>query len=521
VKIRYGIYAPPPAAFSIESSLVELAVTVKERGHAIGGFSISDFEVSDNRKPQQLKFFSEQRAHPQTIVGSPPGASGEPAAIPAPHRTIALFFDDAHIQSFGLQKARLAAEKLIGDGLQPGDLAGIFTGSGAVTVDFTADKKLLTEGLARLRPREDHGARGMGACPTLTPYQSYAIAHRIDPVAEEIAVAQSLPCMCPDGDPECVKGVPDHVRTAAGTIWDILRYQSANTLESLKLVVRHLAAAAQNRVLILISPGFVTGGMDQQTSALMDAVLRGHIVINSLDAAGLVDAGADPEAARRKPVVSELMATASVASGGRFITNNNDLSGALGTLAALPDVFYWLGFAPSAPPDDRYHALRVRLKNRSDCQIDTRPGYFAARPVAATETAQMRIDRAVQSRDRLEQIPAAVQVSVGNRTNGRFLISVLVNIDANHLPFPRNADRYLQQLTFVSVLEDSAGNYVAGKQAVMDLLLSAPTLASFKSKGLRATLSFTVPAGSYRLREVIREAVQDHLAASNTPVIIQ
>jgi len=55
------------------------------------------------------------------------------------------------------------------------------------------------------------------------------------------------------------------------------------------------------------------------------------------------------------------------------------------------------------------------------------------------------------------------------------------------------------------VLEDAAGNFVIGKQAVMDLDLTDATLAGLRSTGLRTNTSFAVPKSSYVVRAVIRE----------------
>jgi hypothetical protein len=73
----------------------------------------------------------------------------------------------------------------------------------------------------------------------------------------------------------------------------------------------------------------------------------------------------------------------------------------------------------------------------------------------------------------------------------------------------------------VTILEDAQGNYIEGKQAIMDMNLTAATRAGLEAKGIKPVTSFVVPKGSYRIREVIREAVQNHMAASTTPVEVR
>jgi hypothetical protein len=70
----------------------------------------------------------------------------------------------------------------------------------------------------------------------------------------------------------------------------------------------------------------------------------------------------------------------------------------------------------------------------------------------------------------------------------------------------------------VTILQDAHGNFIEGKQAMMDMNLTSATRGDLEAKGIRAATSFVVPKGSYKIREVVRDAVQNHLAASNTAV---
>jgi hypothetical protein len=95
-------------------------------------------------------------------------------------------------------------------------------------------------------------------------------------------------------------------------------------------------------------------------------------------------------------------------------------------------------------------------------------------------------------------------------------------VEAGGLRFPEKEGRHVQELTFLTVLEDAGGNFVAGNQSVMDLVLTPASLAEMKRHGIRATTSFSVGRrGSYRVREVVREVVQDHIWASAAPVEIR
>jgi VWFA-related protein len=538
VRIHYGIYVPPSATISVQSNLVELGVTIRDRkGQPVGGFTATDFEVLDDGKPQAITFFSEERAgappskSSETQEGAKPasGAANESSGAPASNahsaRYVALFIDDTHSGLRALQTSKVAAEKFVATSLQPEDRMAVFTDSGDVTLDFTSKKEALLAAIERIKLQTRPGARGFTDCPALSSYQAYVIANHLDSRARKIAVEEAVDCFCPPrNDPEeCKRTEEGFVDGLAQTVWDQTKSESTTALDVLKIVVQRLAKAPGEKVLVIVSPGFITGGMEQQTSGIVDAALRGHIVINSLDSEGLLSSGESPEERRvdeavRAAILPEMMSAAAAATGGQFIRNNNDLTASLRALASVPEVSYRLGFAPVNRPDDKYHRLKVRLKNGGDYGIQSRDAYYSTVAGKEAESPQQRIDREVDAKEQLDQIPVVVRVSPGIAKDGQFPIRVVIQIDAKQLKFAKQGGRNLQQLTFVAVLEDFGGNYVAGKQAVMDLLLTDTTLAAFRAKGFGATLTFTAPKGSYVVREVVRELVQNHMAASNTPV---
>jgi VWFA-related protein len=537
VRIRDGTYRPRSPTIAVQSNLVELGVTIRDhKGQLVSGLSPADFEVLDNGKPQAVAFFSEEKANAaspkspeseeETTLASGKAGQGSrvaPSDAPTP-RYAALFIDDTHSELRALQTAKIAAEKFVETAFQPSDHIAIFTDSGAVTLDFTSKKEDLLAAIAKIKLQSQRQSEALSLCPSLTAYQGYVIANHLDSKAREVAEEEAVACNCaPPVEEMCRTAQAGLVEDLAAAVWNQNKNQSMTTLDVLKIAVQQLAKAPGKRVLIIVSPGFATRGMEQSTSGIIDAALRGHIVINALDSEGLLTTGESPEGSRvdeavRNMVLPEMMSAAATATGGQFIRNNNDLTASLRELASMPEVSYLLGFAPANRPDNKYHQLKVRLKNDGAYRIQARDGYYAGGPEKEAETAQQQIDRLVAGKDQLEQILVAVHVSHGIAKDGQYPILVAIRIDAKQLKFAKQGGRNLQQLTFVSVLEDSEGNYVAGKQAVMDLMLTDKTLATYEATGIKVALTFTAPKGSYEVREVVRELVQNRMAASNTPV---
>jgi VWFA-related protein len=521
VRITSAAWFPPGLVISTDANLVELAATVRDKqGHSIGGLHASDFEVLDNKQPRGISVFSELRAS-AAGTASPAGkrTGGETAGVTAAGpRSIALFFDDANASMFGLHKSAQAAEKLIANNLQPNDLVGIFTASGTVGVDFTRDKELLLAALARLRPHPLSGAHAFTSCPTLTAEDAYLIAHHVDPQIEWVKMVEAATCSCPSPPSlQCIGAQRGKVDSAADMVWGMSEYHSTTTLDAIGIVIRHLAGALPKRMLILMSPGFPVGGMDERTSALMNAALRANIRIGGVNSEGLTF-----QSLPRGMVRNEFMGAAARSTGGQYRHDTADLAESLRAVAAEPEVSYVLGFSPPGNPDGQFHSLTTLIPGNRKYRVESRAGYFAAAAASERETAQQRIDRIAMLGDEIEDFPVTLQLQQDPANGPEATLHVTIAVDASGLRFPEKEGRRVEELTFLTVLEDSQGNFVAGKQSVMDMLLTPASLASTLQKGIRAATSFPVPRrGSYRVRQVVREAAQNHIWASATPIEIR
>ena len=89
---------------------------------------------------------------------------------------MAYIFDDIHATFGDLAHARDAAARHIA-ALRPDDRAALFTTSGEIGLDFTADREKLQKALHGLRQHPAvHGTR----CPPMSEYMADLIANRND-----------------------------------------------------------------------------------------------------------------------------------------------------------------------------------------------------------------------------------------------------------------------------------------------------------------------------------------------------
>src|SRR3954453_7810415 len=95
VRIRSGPWQPPSTRISVDTRLVEIAVTVRDHsGKMIQRLEKSDFEVLDGGKPEKITFFSGRS--PAGEKTSAKTSANVPHDEPPTARSIAMFFDDQH-----------------------------------------------------------------------------------------------------------------------------------------------------------------------------------------------------------------------------------------------------------------------------------------------------------------------------------------------------------------------------------------------------------------------------------------
>jgi hypothetical protein len=209
------------------------------------------------------------------------------------------------------------------------------------------------------------------------------------------------------------------------------------------------------------------------------------------------------------------MGQAAKATGGEFVDGYFDPTASLRALVAEPEVSYMLGFSPHSEPDGANHTLKTQLRGSHGYTVISRTAYFSVK--ARGETAQQRIDRLAMSAEDAKGFSATVAVQQNQAS-----VSVHMSVDARSLEFPEKEGRRVQELTLLTVLEDAQGHFVAGKQSVMDLALLPATLSDKMQSGIQAATSIPVTRpGSYRVREVIREAAHDRLWASTTVIEVR
>ncbi len=557
VRVSAIPYVPAGATLRVESDLVEVGVVVRGHdGRVISGLQRTDFYIQDQGAKREISTF---------VVETAPGANANAkkssnaagpvnstaalvVSAPAerPPRFIALHFDDFSTGAANLHQAQTAALRFVNEVLTANDRAALFSTSGRMLLDFTADKAKLTDAISKLRPHSRFSDAGLTACPRITPYQAYLIAIELDPAAERAAVDEAAACQ--SNDPGSTAYRPQNraqdatvqmVKGQAEQIWAQARITSQETLASIGGTLNTLAGKPGQRILLLVSAGFICGTLEQERDRLLNQALHSGIVINALDAKGLDATGPgrpfnDPgmptvplstfqfetsSLGDKLATANQAMSDLAQGTGGLFFHNNNDLTAGFQQLGAVPEVTYMLGFhRGSDAADGSFHKLKVGFNAPNPYVIEARAGYFAAPPQRSPgEEARRQLDGEVLAASFLQQFPAQVTYQLISST-----VKVKVHMDISKLRFPIRDDRRLQQFRVITALLDEKGNLLTGKEGTLALALGAETYARLLTNGIDAKLNLEAAApGKNRLRAVVQEEVDGKMASSTQVVEVK
>lgn len=499
--------AESPAAATtvkVKVGLVVVPVVVRDSsGHAVGTLHKEDFELFDNRKPEEITQFTVENAKPDSLSG-PQTASVSSFLIPSAFT--ALLFDDLNSTFQNLPQLQAASLQLLSTALGRSERLGIFTSSGKLTVDFTDDRAKLQDAISRLKPHPLPGTMPT-SCPTITYYDANQIVNRHDLAAREAAVSE-LMTQCGIKDPRMALSM---VLATAERELAAGNQQTSNVLATLSDLIGHISTLRGRRTIVLCSPSFLISDREHREYQLVERALRSHVVISALDSRGLYT---DENDVFDSNVLSEFADS----TGGTFFHNNNDLAAGLRRAVAPPEFVYQLGFSPASLVEDgRFHHLQVKLIAPNKFSVSAREGYFApTHPVDIAQAENKEISDALFSSNEIRNLPVQVhtQFARGQKPTATVLVQALV--DLRFLPFRQIKDKNTNELRMVAAVFDRNGKYMGAIDRKIGVHWSPAEAKTMPS----TDFSFMLDPGNYVVRLVVRDTESQRLYAQDTLVEI-
>jgi VWFA-related protein len=542
-----------PFKVQVQRNMVVVRAIVRDsNGRPVPRLRKEDFRLWDNGKPQEIDQFSAESSSRPSVTARPASgeekesgeeAASQPGAVNTTARNFqALYFDDTQMTFEDIVHARDAADRYLAATLAAVDRAGIFTTSGQGNLDFTDDRSKLHEALFKLRPRPTI-ATDTNSCPDIGNYQAYLIVQQHDPTATDIAAQEWIQCNCVGMPQMCSSQAANMVQGEAARVLNVWETQSEAVLRGLEQVIRRTALLPGQHSVIFLSPGFLLYNLESQISEIADRALRASVVVSALDPRGLyvIIPGGDASRqtnviasrpdlmARKQQIINQGLSLAEDVlsdlagdTGGQFFHISNDLDKGFRQVGTLSDVYYVLAFSPrDLKFDGRFHKLKVGLVNPAGLTIQARRGYFAPKKSVDTATrAKEEIEEAVYSQDELRELPVDVHTQFYKVNEAEARLAVLTHLDLSSVRFRKEQDRHLNKLTFLTVLFDRDGNYVMGKEKVIEFHLRDATLAKLTRTGITLKTEFDLKPGTYQVRQIVRDSEAGQLSGLNRTVEI-
>jgi VWFA-related protein len=496
--------------YKVKVNLIVIPVVVRDAsGHTVGNLRKEDFQVFDNRKPQEITdFFVEKTEPPETAAAAGTGATPAPGGFQkflVPDRFTALVFDDVHSNFDNLPQLQAASQKLISTSLARSERLGIFTTSGKLAVEFTDNREKLLEGLRHLRPNPLPGSRPP-TCPALSHADANRIVRRHDAGARDAAVGEVMQCGV--RDPRMAEEMVNDTAEQVLRIGDI---QTSMVLNTISTLLDRLAALPGQRTIVLASPSFVISDGEHKEYQIVDRAVHSHVLINTLDTQGLY--AGDEESAN-----SDVLKEFAYGTGGSFVRNTNDLTEGLRRVAAPPEYTYQLGISPqNIREDGKFHHLKVQLTNGSNLSVSAREGYFAPNasgdPVLAEKN---QLTDTVFSQSEIHDLPVEMRTQFIQDDKPLAKLSVTAVIDVRGLPRREDRPEGSNELRLIAAIFDRNGKYMGALQRKVAVHWSEGQ----PETPAAATFSFLLNSGGYLVRLVVRDSESQHLYAQNSLVEI-
>lgn len=530
--------------FKVRVNLVLVRVVVRDpKGNIVPDLKKEDFQLFDNRKLQTLTTFSIETpashatsANSSVDAGNMDAASAAAAVAALPQRFVSVVFDDQHMVMSDLMFVRNAASKFF-DSLAPSDRVAITSTSGQLKQEFTDDRELLRKALLGLLPRSP--TQGLHDCPDMSYYEADMIQNQRDPQALAVATEDTVQCAF-NGDETQKAPAQIMAQAEAGVVVGREDSSTEYALRHMEDVLRRLSAMPGQRILVFVSPGFLTTTLHLEFSDVVDRATKSNIVINTIDARGLYtpDLGdiGDPISntsvktsgirslydTMAQSAQEDVLQQFADGTGGTFFHNRNDIDEGLRQAGAAPALTYLLGFSPqNLKLDGSMHTLKVSFVRKTNYQIQSRHAYFAPRHVVdPVEAAKQEIQEAIFSQDEIRDLPVDVHTQFFKMNQSQARLAIVTHVDVKGMHFRKADGRNNDDLTVATAIFDENGNYITGAEKIVEMKLFDRTYDRLIQSGLNLKSSFDLKPGSYLVRQVVRDSEGAQLAARNGAVVI-
>jgi VWFA-related protein len=537
----------------ITTNLVQFdTVVTDKKGQQVTDLQPGDFEVTVNGRRQTITNFSYVVAQPgaeatATQPTRPAPRAGDKTAPYVPparvkpgdvRRTVALVVDDLGTSFEDIAFVRQALKKFVDEQMQPGDLVAVMrtsAGMGALQ-QFTSDKNILRRAIERVR-WNPMGRAGVSAFAA------------IEPPTPSVG-RQNMGGGGDDGNDR--RG--DEAKRDASQQAEDLRTEvfSVGTLGALNFIVSGMHELPGRKSVVMFSGGFeIINRREPGNSSrvldnlrrLVDLANRASVTVYTVDARGLPALGltaADNTADRSPQQIfdqlndrstgyfnsQEGLSYLAAETGGLFMHDTNDFSGAVAKVLDDLKGYYLIGFRPEESLFElerngrrRFNNLDVKVK-RTGLRVRSRSGFLGVPDSEAKPAAPTRIQQlvgALSSPFASGDVPLRLTSLLGgSRANGAVVTS-LMHIDMSNVKFTEEADGWHKAvIDLIALTFGEQGNVIDHVNRTETVRVRGETFDVVRRNGLVYQMQVPVKKpGAYQLRIAVRDASTEKLGAAS------
>ena len=526
--------------FRGNTQIVSVDVIVRDgSGQVVRNLKASDFEVTEDGKPQDVSSFSfeeisdapkgpatvdllagaEQRLA-DDVSGARPAATAAAAEPETPkpmssqdlagRRLIVLLFDISSMQPEDVQRAVDSATKYVNEKMAPADMVAVATVSSQLDVlaDFTADRAKVGGALAALGYKEGTATAPPSADTVATDEQTAAD----ETTASEDSAALDM-------------------------------FNNDVRLRALKALAETLAPIEQKKSILYFSAGMERSGEDNQVElrAAINAAVRAHVTIYPVDTRGLqavVPGGDARQASGRGTAVfsgrgvaqqftrlaasQDTLASLASDTGGKAFMDSNDFGEAFTRVQRDMSAYYLLGYNSSnISKDGRFRRIRVRLKSQiAGARVEARQGYYADRDFAHTANT----DRETQLQEMLfsavsaTDLPVLVNAGYFRLAADKYYVPIAMAVPGSAVPVPAEKDKDKIALDVLGIVQDEQGRPVG--RIRQTIKLPAGSVGTLTAKQILYQSAVTLPPGRFSVKVVVRENTSGLMGSFEAPVVV-
>jgi VWFA-related protein len=521
------------------TEVVEDVILKDKSGKPIEGLTAKDFIITEDGKPQAVKFCQFQTLEEATSTPAPaaagPAVKEETIAAPAKpdpsavksvianqispekagdlkykdRRLMVMFFDMTSMPIQDQMRAQTAAQKFLKTQMTKSDLMAIMTFSSDVKVveDFTDDRDKLNKDIKGLIIGEGQGFDTSTA----------------DDSTSDTGAAF----------------------TADDTEFNI--FNTDRQLSALETAVKMLGSLNEKKALVYFASGITKSADNQaQLQATVNAAIRANVAFYPIDARGLVASAPLGDATKGSSGGSamysgssaraatsnfqgqqETLYTLAVDTGGKALLDNNDL--AMGIVQAQKDIssYYILGYVPSNDKlDGQFRRIKITLRPELAAKYgqpkDYRQGYFADREFTKFTSAdkERQLQQALMLGDPVTDIQVAMEINYFRLARDRYFVPITVKIPGSELAFAKHGGAESTQIDFIGEIKDEKGKVVQNVRDYIPVSLKGETAAQLAKRPLGYDTGYTLPPGKYDIKFLARENVSGKMGTYETKFVV-